>query len=194
MKYRIYSPKDYKLKPWRNGKGITTELLRKDIPGTDKFMWRISSAPVTEDGEFSDFSGYDRILVLLEGNGIELSHSDGKTDILKSPFECALFSGDLKTYARLTDGPIRDFNVITNRSYCSAKMDIFKHFQSHELEIDSGVFLVYAVNDEITLQCNRGSKIYLRGKQLLRAENKSRANWLIAGNSIICIRISANKI
>ena len=190
----IYTPKDYKLIPWRNGKGVTTELLRKDIPGSDKFLWRISSAPVTEDGEFSDFSGYDRIIVLLDGNGFKLSYSNGKTDVLKDLFDYASFSGDLRTYARLIDGPIRDFNIMTNRSYCSARVDIFRSFQTHEIETDSGIFLVYAVKNRMALRHNDNTKMHLQEKQLLCAEVKSKTNWIIEGDSIICVRISGNKV
>ena len=68
--------------------------------------------------DFSDFSGYDRILVLTEGNGVVLNHSNGQKDNLLRRFDFASFSGDLKTFAKLVNGPVKDFNVMTRRDYC----------------------------------------------------------------------------
>ena len=61
--YKIINPNTYSAMPWRNGLGVTVELLRQDIKNDTGFGWRLSMADVTEDGEFSNFSGYDRTLV-----------------------------------------------------------------------------------------------------------------------------------
>ena len=59
--------------PWANGGGETTELHSNLQEGSDRMLWRISMADVLSAGPFSHFDGYDRVLVLLEGNGIGLS-------------------------------------------------------------------------------------------------------------------------
>ena len=120
----LISPIDFVSMPWRNGAGTTTELLKRDLPDEydgDGFAWRLSMAEVVEDGLFSNFEHYDRTLVLLEGNGITLKHDDNQTDVLSNPLELAKFNGESTTYATLHNGAIKDFNIMTRRSFCSAK-------------------------------------------------------------------------
>jgi environmental stress-induced protein Ves len=74
---QIINPNEFKRLPWKNGKGETIELAINEGGSLADFDWRISMASVTEDGPFSDFSGYQRHLLLLKGIGIELTHLDG---------------------------------------------------------------------------------------------------------------------
>ena len=60
IEFNITKPEDFITMPWRNGLGSTIELV-KHWSG-DSFQWRLSMADVTQDGAFSDFSGYDRSL------------------------------------------------------------------------------------------------------------------------------------
>ena len=59
-------PGDYRLMPWKNGLGTTTEIAihpaEADLAG-QPFDWRVSMADVTTDGEFSRFPGYDRSIL-----------------------------------------------------------------------------------------------------------------------------------
>jgi len=66
----ILGPDTFLAMPWRNGLGTTIELLKQDLPEDGGFAWRLSMAEVTTDGEFSNFSGYDRTLLLLVGKGL----------------------------------------------------------------------------------------------------------------------------
>jgi environmental stress-induced protein Ves len=139
---QIINPNEFKRLPWKNGKGETIELAMNEGGSLADFDWRISMASVTEDGPFSDFSGYQRHLLLLKGIGIELTHLDGasinntinngennvgyqerhdfqtldaqrlETQILDTPLRIASFDGALATSGRLIAGPIRDFNLI----------------------------------------------------------------------------------
>ena len=69
-------PDDYRTMPWKNGAGSTTELVIEPPGATlaGGFHWRVSMATVAESGPFSSFPGYDRTLLLLEGQGLELEH------------------------------------------------------------------------------------------------------------------------
>lgn len=102
--------------PWKNGKGITTELAISEGGTLDSFDWRLSIATVSENGEFSDFSGIERNLFLIAGNGIELHHDlngIGKTDRLINLLEYSSFYGASKTTGSLVDGEIFDLNLMT---------------------------------------------------------------------------------
>ena len=111
------TPDQYKRMPWKNGGGMTTELLAKSPPDGNGFLWRISIADVAMSGPFSDFSGYRRTIMLLEGNGFILKCADlagnpkgGKR--LDRAYEPYIFDGAWKTDCSLIDGPIKDFNLM----------------------------------------------------------------------------------
>lgn len=60
--------------PWKNGGGVTRELVKLPHP-TDpaRFLARLSIATVATSGPFSAFPGIDRTLLMLEGRGMRLS-------------------------------------------------------------------------------------------------------------------------
>lgn len=98
---------------WKNDGGITTEIARH--PAEDDFDWRISIAEITSDGDFSIFPGVDRVLMLLDGNGVELD-LDGEAPVrLDHRFQQHAFSGEAPIFCRLIDGPTRDFNLMLRR-------------------------------------------------------------------------------
>ncbi len=99
----IIEPIQFKTIPWKNGLGETTELAINDNASLDDFIWRISIASVINDGVFSDFSGYDRNLVLIEGKGINLQHDAKSTDLLEKTLDVASFDGGGETLGRLLD-------------------------------------------------------------------------------------------
>ena len=116
---RIVAPEEFEARPWKNGKGRTLELAMNDGGSLEDFEWRISIAQVVTDGPFSDFSGYDRYLLLLEGAGMDLLHEDETTHSLSTPLDLAQFDGGSRTVATLHDGPITDFNLMTRRGQSS---------------------------------------------------------------------------
>lgn len=147
MGHRILTPRDFRRMPWRNGRGTTLELARSPAEGA-AFDWRLSAADVGSDGPFSPFPGCDRVLVLLEGAGIELQHADGRTTRLAQPFETVRFSGDEPIDSRLVDGPIRDFNAIVERTRFGVELAVVRSAEraaaACELATGGAELLVYA--------------------------------------------------
>ncbi|WP_143313982.1 HutD family protein [Colwellia sp. UCD-KL20] len=109
----IIPPKQFKTVSWKNGLGETTELAINPGGTLDNFDWRLSIASVVEDGLFSNFTGYTRNLILIDGNGINLQHNDSKIDKLSNLLDIAIFNGGDKTVGNLHSDDITDFNVIT---------------------------------------------------------------------------------
>lgn len=115
---RILHESDARSRPWKNGRGITQELAIWPEGSTLEradFAYRISRAGIAEDGPFSEFVGCDRVLIVLDGNGIELRHggvASWRALPARIPYA---FSGDGRTEARLLGTPVRDFNVIVAR-------------------------------------------------------------------------------
>lgn len=109
--------------PWKNGGGMTTEILvePRDADEGNRFVYRASIADVTSNGPFSTFAGYDRHIMLLSGAGMTLEFGDRTSTVLQ-PFEPYSFSGDAAATGILTSGPVRDFNVIVDRASASASL------------------------------------------------------------------------
>ncbi len=97
--------------PWKNGGGLTYEMWR-DPPGVDAFRCRLSVARIEACGPFSDFSGYQRSLVLLQGDGLYLDFADGERRGLAHVGEMTRFGGGRRVTGRLAAGPTMDLNLM----------------------------------------------------------------------------------
>jgi len=86
--------------PWKNGGGITYEAIRLPPTG-DPFSWRVSLAQIDSSGPFSDFTGYDRHMVLLQGQGIALKFDDGEHRALRKVGDWLQFDGGMPRLERL---------------------------------------------------------------------------------------------
>ena len=109
-------PADYRLMPWKNGGGSTTEIAIEP-PGAslgESFTWRVSSAAVAASGLFSSFPGLVRSLLLVEGVGFILDIEGQGRLRLKHPGQVASFSGDATVGATLIQGPCMDFGIISD--------------------------------------------------------------------------------
>lgn len=113
---------------WKNGGGNTREIaVWPPAAGMDDFIWRLSVADIERDGPFSAFPGIDRQIVLLEGAGVTLRADDGSfSHQLCNPGEPFAFSGDTGLQATLLGGATRDFNVMTRRGHCRARVEAFR--------------------------------------------------------------------
>jgi len=101
--------------PWKNGKGVTREIAIFPPGATiDNFDWRVSIADVSEGGNFSNFPGIDRQLVVLDGT-ITLDIA-GKDQITLAPeSNIVAFPGEASCSADIPNGAARDLNVMTRR-------------------------------------------------------------------------------
>lgn len=96
--------------PWKNGGGLTREVLRR--PPSGAFRWRLSLAEIAASGPFSDFAGYRRVMMLLEGRGVQLRFAGGGAGALRRPGDLIEFEGALRTECELIEGPCVDLNLI----------------------------------------------------------------------------------
>src|SRR5579864_4206574 len=94
---QLLSPQDYRVMPWKNGRGSTSEIAVFPADASlaaGDFLWRVSMAEVKADGDFSCFPGYERSLLLASGGGMELDFDAGSPAFLKTPGMAVDFSGD----------------------------------------------------------------------------------------------------
>lgn len=95
--------------PWRNGGGLTRELLAWPTP--QDWRCRLSVADIARDGPFSAFPGEERHFVVLEGEGVALDFDGRRVD--QRPGDAPLvFDGAAAPGCRLLGGPVRDLNLM----------------------------------------------------------------------------------
>jgi uncharacterized protein len=94
---------------WRNGGGVTRELLA--WPASDDWRVRVSVADIEADGPFSAWPGVRRWFAVLKGAGVELT-IDGTVQRMTRNDAPLAFAGDAATHCRLLDGPTRDLNLM----------------------------------------------------------------------------------
>ena len=105
---------DMAQQPWRNGGGVTRELLT--WPNADDWTMRLSVAKIEKDGPFSAFPGVQRWIVALTGVGMELGEPFNVH--LEPGLPVFSFDGQYAPMCTLTDGPTQDLNLMiaTNRA------------------------------------------------------------------------------
>lgn len=96
---------------WRNGGGVTREVLRGPVDRHGEPSWRISIATVSDAAEFSAFPGYQRLFVPLEHERIVLLGPDGV--LAADRFGAVLFDGAAAVRARVEGPPVDAVNVMT---------------------------------------------------------------------------------
>ena len=173
--------------PWKNGGGHTEEIAR--APG-DPPPWRISLASIERDGPFSDFGGYDRTIVPVEGAGFSLAfeHETVRLDRLGEPFR---FAGEARADCRLIAGASRDLNVMTRRGsydHAVAALELYAG-ERRELagEEEAYVFACAPLGAATAAdRCELGA-----GDTLCLARNE-RAVLLAAANALV-LRISLRR-
>lgn len=151
MKATHLRTKDYQRMPWKNGQGSTTQLV--SASNTDGgFDWRLSIAEVGQSGPFSDFSGYDRLIMLIDGTGMVLTFNGTMQRRIDRPFEPLPFDGSWKTECRLIDGPSRDFNLMVARRWGYGTMSILRPRTSEKCEIgEATVVLLHVFDGSVSL-------------------------------------------
>ena len=112
---RIIRKSEFTPKPWKNGGGVTLEAIRVPEEG-DSFEWRVSVAHIDASGPFSDFAAYNRKMVLLEGEGIELTFADGARHSLRTIGDLAEFDGAVAAECTLLGGSCVDLNLMVLKS------------------------------------------------------------------------------
>jgi len=188
--YQIYPPDSFRSMPWRNGLGHTIELLTEYLPEPTEFAWRLSMADVVSDGRFSDFSGYDRTLLLLQGEGITLNHGNGQCDRLVEPLHAAHFNGEAATEACLHAGPIKDFNVMVRRGVCFASVNTLQYATDAEIPVEGDILLVYAVDGTISIKSRSWPPITIESNHLCRINKPSAEKMTASGSGLIVIQIT----
>ena len=116
--------------PWKNGGGSTRELVcwppaTAAAGGMDSFGWRVSVATIAAPGPFSAFAGVDRQIMLLGGDGVQLT-SSGWQHTLAERWQPFAFSGDEAVDCTMLGGISTDFNLMLRRGVWEGALQVVR--------------------------------------------------------------------
>lgn len=178
----LLTPADHRRVPWKNGGGVTTELAVE--PTSDgRFVWRVSIADVVEPGPFSAFPGYDRLIAVVEGDGMRLS-VDGASPVERHRLDPAFaFPGEATVWCEPTAGPIRDVNLMLDRASATGTLTLLAGPAVHHAACH--VVLVHALAGTVTVTPDGGEPLSLpEGNSLLLRDGTARVEVLDGAEAV----------
>ena len=142
----LLTPAQYRRMPWKNGGGVATDVATDEATGGE--VWRFGRTAIPVPGPFSDYTGYDRVQVLIGGRGLVLDGPDGEID-LRAPFKPVRYRGELPLVSRLEAGPVEVVNLIGLRAQATVDMQVLDAGKS--LRLGTGLHFAYAPTDAATI-------------------------------------------
>jgi environmental stress-induced protein Ves len=119
---QVVQLQDARPQPWRNGGGLTRELLAWP-PGAPAWALRVSVAEVEAAGPFSAFPGVQRCFAVLEGGGLRLDWP-GRSVVLAAGGPPLAFDGADAPQATPLHGPSIDLNLMVRHDAGRAWMGL----------------------------------------------------------------------
>ncbi|OTG81730.1 HutD family protein [Acinetobacter sp. ANC 4648] len=148
---QVLTQQHYKKMPWKNGLGFTLEVARSHGVGLDDFDWRVSIADVKTAGQFSYFKNKQRILGVLEGQGLTLQIDQIRKVSLEQK-QFFAFHGESEVCAELLSGEIRDFNLIYNPQKIAARLQWINSTQVSSVISDAKHILIFNAAKQLDIE------------------------------------------
>lgn len=154
---------------------MTHEAIRVPADG-EAFAWRVSVAHIDASGPFSDFAAYNRKMVLLKGEGVELAFADGRQRSLRRVGDLAEFDGALATHCTLLGGPCIDLNLMVAKSQAVAVGVRWLSATQGSLNASASPAestLIFSIDDALLLTDGGGESLHLEPWDLAIMSNAS---------------------
>jgi environmental stress-induced protein Ves len=185
-RFQVLRPADYKLTPWKNGAGVTQDVLLLPPGATQEdFDIRLSLAPIVEEGPFSSFPGIDRHITLVSDGQLSLlfGGEERRLERLKPLY----FDSVQAPVSHLGAGPVRVLNVMTRRGRWNAQVMAITGASDPLLSPpESGHVVLYAVTGKWQVSDRTGTVIVEQGATLItREEGTLRATCDRDGEAVV---------
>jgi environmental stress-induced protein Ves len=151
--------------PWKNGGGVSVDIA------SDGDVWRFGRTPITAAGPFSDYTGFDRMQVLVAGSGLVLETPDGEIDV-RRPFRPVRFAGETRVVSRLEAGPVEVVNLMGDRRLVQIDLAVLTAGETQHL--GSGVHIAYCPAGQAAMRL-RDAEYMLQADEGLRIEDAAGA-------------------
>lgn len=139
----LLAPDGHRRIPWKNGRG---ELVVIDSEGGESWQdmgvaWHFGRTAIVEAGPFSDYSGYERLQVVIKGAGLVLVAPDHEID-LRRPLHPQRYDGGTPIRTVLEAGPVQVVNLIADRARFDIELRVGE--AGAEIACGCGRHVVYA--------------------------------------------------
>lgn len=185
---KLISFEDLIATPWKNGGGVTRELACHPAgAGLDDFLCRISIADVNRSGPFSIFDGIDRVITLLEGDGMQLIFADGEHHALIAPLAPYRFRGEQAVRAQLVGAPSQDFNLMLRREAVDGSVQVRR--DASDIVCERGSVALFCARGSWEINAPNGCRQEIGLRQTLTAEcapGVMRIQPLQAESALLC--------
>jgi uncharacterized protein len=150
----------YRRTPWKNGGGVTVDVAGASLPGVapgawDGVIWRFGQTRIERPGPFSDLSGFDRLLAVIEGQGLVLHPAGAPALDVRERFHPVRFPGEWQIESELEDGPVAVVNLMADRH--RAAIDLRFAAGIAQLAFEPGTLVLYAVAGASTVELSSDS-------------------------------------
>ncbi len=170
----------YTQMPWKNKKGTTSQIvIFPNSTHLDRldFDFRLSSAPVFENGPFSKFPGYQRLLLPIRGKGFVLNGAEYEQH------EVAAFSGDDDTFCELNHGDIVDLGLIYRPAKIKASAKVLRLKDLFQFSLDpTAKHLVYALQGDVVVNevpVKEGNTLFLEQEEKISFNSPKRTSVVL---------------
>lgn len=176
---RVIRASDCRCMPWKNGGGATTEIaVHPPGAGLADFEWRVSIATVATDGPFSTFPGVDRMLTVLDGDGLRLAIGDARPVALHKGSDPLSFAAEVPTDAKLLGALVTDLNVMTRRGVWTHSVARFQVAGATTRTTSAATLLWCCLGGRLRIQGPAGSATLGAGDAWL-VEHQAPVDWHI---------------
>jgi environmental stress-induced protein Ves len=163
----------YRRTPWKNGGGVTVDIAGASVPGVapgawEGVIWRFGWTRIERPGPFSDLSGFDRLLAVVEGQGLVLHPVGAPALDVRARFHPVRFPGEWRIESELEDGPVAVVNLMADRR--RAAIDLRFATGIVPLAVEPGTLVLYAAAGAATVEL-RGDAIELAPADAVQVES-----------------------
>jgi environmental stress-induced protein Ves len=164
----------YRRTPWKNGGGVTVDIAGAWVPGVapgawEGVIWGFGRTRIERPGPFSDLSGFDRLLAVVEGQGLVLHCAGAPALDVRARFQPVRFPGEWRIESELEDGPVAVVNLMADRR--RAAIDLRFAAEIAQLGFEPGTLVLYAAAGASTVELSGGASIELAPADAVQVES-----------------------
>jgi environmental stress-induced protein Ves len=138
------------------GSVVSVDLAMKTLtpglaPGAwNGVIWRFGQTRIERPGPFSDLSGFDRLLAVIEGQGLVLHPVGAPALDVRERFQPVRFPGEWQIESELENGPVAVINLMADRR--RATIDLRFATGIAQLAFEPGTLVLYAAAGASTVE------------------------------------------
>jgi environmental stress-induced protein Ves len=149
-------PVSYRRVPWKNGGGITVDIAgvfptETEAASWSGMTWRLGRTRIERPGPFSDLTGIDRILAVIEGRGLRLKPVGEPAIDVREPMRPVRFPGEWLIESELEAGPVGVLNLMADRARADINLTFMAGAETVSVHADTVVIHAPVGSAEVVL-------------------------------------------